>query len=161
MRAPLDTMAVIAEHQRSAPVDLVAITHALGISVHTAPLGNGISGMLKRDAVRGGPSGFEIVLNSHEPPNRRQFTLAHEIAHFVLHRHLIESGLTDNKLYRSGLPEPEEVQANRLAAEILMPAKLIRDYHEDGLTTRHLAEIFSVSEAAMRIRLDALGLPQQ
>lgn len=161
MRPVLDTMAVVAHHQRFAPVDLTAIAHDLGIHIRQEALSDNVSGMLIRNQERGGSSGFEIVINSYHPQSRRHFTLAHEIAHFILHRDLIESGLTDNKLYRSGLPEPEEVQANRLASEMLMPAPLIREYHAQGLSTRRLAELFAVSEAAMRIRLDTLGLAQR
>lgn len=137
------------------------MAHELGIRVYQEALGDAVSGKLTRDAVNGGPSGFAIYLNSYHHPNRRRFTLAHEIAHFILHRDLIESGLTDNTLYRSGLPEPHEVQANRLAAEMLMPDKLLRQYYREGHDTRSLASLFGVSEAAMRIRLDTLNLQQE
>ena len=158
MRPLVNTMAIVAEHQQSAPVDLVAIAHDLGIKISREALGDAVSGMLVRDRQLGGPSGFRIVLNSYHSPSRQQFTLAHELAHFILHRDLIENNLTDNRLYRSGLPEPEEFQANRLAAEILMPAGLIREYHAEGIPTRRLAELFNVSQAAMRIRLETLNL---
>ncbi len=51
-----------------------------------------------------------------------------------------------------------EVQANRLAAQIVMPALLVRRRHIDGLTTAQMANEFRVSKAAMEIRLKTLGL---
>lgn len=156
----VDTMAVVERHQHSAPVDLIAIAHDLDIPVVQESLGSDVSGMLVRDPVRGGRSGFAIYLNSFHHPNRRRFTLAHELAHFILHRDLIESGITDNALYRSGLPDQHEYQANRLAAEILMPTALAQRYWQTNKNVRSLAEIFGVSEAAMKIRLDSLNLEQ-
>jgi Zn-dependent peptidase ImmA (M78 family) len=32
-------------------------------------------------------------------PNRQRFTLAHEIAHYVLHRDLVENGIVDDTMY--------------------------------------------------------------
>jgi Zn-dependent peptidase ImmA (M78 family) len=117
-----------------------------------------ISGMIKRDEVHGGPAGFSIIVNKKHPRVRQRFTVAHEIAHFLLHRDKIGNGLKDNALLRSGLSTIEEVQANKLAAKILMPFHLLDVEMKAGTrTVRELAAKFEVSPQAMSIRL---GLPE-
>ena len=74
---------------------------------------------------------------------RYRFTLAHELAHWRLHRHLYlrragERTLlptvparADHVLRRSSHIDPKEVQANRLAAALLMPREMVkRAWHE-------------------------------
>jgi Zn-dependent peptidase ImmA (M78 family) len=108
----------------------------------------------------GGPSGYAIFVNYTHPRGRQRFTIAHEIAHFVLHRDLIGDGVEDDALYRSKLSEWYETQANRMAADILLPAELVRESYSvygikslAGLSTR-----FDVSGDAIRIRLRELNL---
>src|SRR3546814_15171584 len=88
--------------------------------------------MIRKDAERGGESGFAIYVNGSHPRVRRRFSIAHEIAHFALHRNLIGDGVTDDAMYSSNLSSAVEVQANRLAADILMPWHLIREAKDKG-----------------------------
>ena len=90
--------------------------------------------------------------------SRKRFTVAHEIAHYILHRDLVGSELVDDSLFRSGLTTREEAQANGLAADILMPRHLLEKIAPPPFdkSPEFLAERFQVSEQAMRIRL---GLP--
>ncbi len=90
---------------------------------------------------------------------RQRFTLAHEIAHFLLHRAYIQSGVIDNTLYRSKLSDQKEVEANKLASDLVMPYELVA---REGNRLKHLprdervyelSQKFRVSEQAMRIRL--------
>lgn len=68
---------------------------------------------------------------------RYRFTLAHELAHWRLHRHLymhraneptlLQNGnIRPDHIFRSNSSDPKEVQANRLAACILMPREMIK-----------------------------------
>lgn len=143
---------------RSAPVDVEAMAEALGLAVNMdAALPADISGRIMRGG--NGPAGYYIELNGRHSFNRRRFTLAHEIAHYLLHRDKIGDGVEDNALYRSRLSDYIEIEANRLAAQILMPAKLVRDIHDAGLRQpAGLSQAFQVSEEAMRIRLEQLRL---
>jgi hypothetical protein len=74
---------------------------------------------------------------------RYRFTLAHELAHWRLHRHLYlrrvgertllptVQARPDHVLRRSSHTDPKEVQANRLAAALLMPREMLkRAWHE-------------------------------
>jgi len=146
--------AVLRNHQQTAPVKVGELAQSLGVRVVISELPTGISGKLTCDS--GGQ--WTIRVNRHEHKNRQRFTIAHEIAHYVLHRSEINGELTDDTFYRSGLSERREWEANRLAAEILMPWDLLRQEMQSGekRTPAELAEIFGVSEAAMHIRL---GLP--
>ena len=56
-----------------------------------------------------------IFMNSNVPGDRYRFTLAHEVAHLVLHN----SPETDENM---------ELQADQFASELLMPTKEIRPY---------------------------------
>lgn len=68
-------------------------------------------------------------------------------------------GLTEDTFYRAdGLNSWQEMEANKLAADILMPMTLIRKY-SSGKTPLELARIFHVSEPAMRIRLSLESAP--
>lgn len=142
-------------HQQAAPVKVGALAADLGLRVLISELPSGVSGKLSRDPDN--PDSWVIRVNRHEHKNRQRFTIAHEIAHFVLHRSEIGEELTDDTFYRSGLSERREWEANRLAADILMPWHLIRaEMADERKTPSELAQKFGVSEAAMHIRL---GLP--
>jgi Zn-dependent peptidase ImmA (M78 family) len=138
-------------------VRLPELARALGVSVKAATLGPGISGEIRPtpDGV-----GYVIRINRHDPPKRQRFTVAHELAHIILHRDEIGNGIEDDVLYRSGLSDRREQQANRLAADILMPEDLLDEAKEAaeekgvGDLPLYLADLFGVSEAAMRIKVD-------
>jgi hypothetical protein len=148
---------LITHFQSRAPVDILGLANALGLNVWEDDLPDGISGKLFRDADNGGVSGYSILVNSPEPPVRKRFTTAHEIAHFILHREVIDSGIEDDALYRSRLSNAMEAAANRLAADILMPYRLIRDLQREGWTEiPDLAKELQVSQHALSIRL---GVP--
>lgn len=150
--------AEVREFQGEAPVPVVALARRLGLKVYDEDTNAAISGRLTRDPAAGGPSGYAVYVNVAHHRHRKRFTLAHEIAHFLLHRHLLDAGIVeDDALYRSHLSTAVEAEANRFAAEILMPWHLIDRAIEQGVTApADLACLFQVSETAMRIRL---GLP--
>ena len=159
MDTTINPMAVVAKHQKIPPVNLNAISTELGIRVFMSFLGinkqrKAIAGKIMRDS--SARSGFSIWILTADPPNRQRFTHAHELAHFILHRDLIQNGLEDDAMYRSGLPEPYEIEANKLAADILMPISLVKEWRIQESDVGGLAKIFQVSTEAMRIRLEAL-----
>lgn len=141
--------------QDSPPIRLPDLARVLGLSVKASTLEAGISG-----EIRPSGNGYVIRINRHDPLRRQRFTVAHEIAHFLLHRDAIGQGISDDVLYRSGLSDQREQQANRLAADILMPDDLLVEAREAaeekgvGDVVLYLAEVFGVSEAAMRIKVE-------
>ncbi|MEO9900348.1 MULTISPECIES: ImmA/IrrE family metallo-endopeptidase [Alphaproteobacteria] len=141
----------------SVPIQVVPLANDLGIKVYNTPWPDNISGKIQKDQQRGGDSGFAIFVNKNHHKNRRRFTIAHEIAHYVLHEDKIGDGVFDDALYRSGLSNRAETQANALAADILMPWRILNKYVEThGNDVSMLADLFEVSKSAMRIRL---GVP--
>jgi hypothetical protein len=150
---------IITRYQQSAPVDVLSIARELGLNVwEMSSLPSNVSGKIFRDPLNGGPSGFSIGVNAVEGNERKRFTIAHEIAHFILHRSQLESGdVIDDTMYRSGLSTEQEAEANKLAADILMPYVLIQSLVNSGVNTvPALAEKLQVSPTAMKIRL---GIP--
>jgi hypothetical protein len=147
----------LAQHLREAPISLSGVAHALGVKVISSVLPSGISGEIRPDPAT--EAGFTIRVNKNDPSRRQRFTVAHELAHFLLHRDQIGNGVTDDVLYRSTLSDSREAQANRLAADLLMPRPLVDDWIERTKTLRvedpveFLSDKFGVSTAAMKIRL--------
>ena len=70
-----------------------------------------------------------IAVNSKDGPQRRRFTAAHELGHFVLHRDLLKEHRHLDRLFdeaaRRNPSKPlvysHELQANQFAARLLMP----------------------------------------
>ncbi|WP_170387788.1 ImmA/IrrE family metallo-endopeptidase [Ruegeria atlantica] len=155
-----DKMSIVRQHQNDAPVQTVPLAQALGVSVYHVPnWPDDLSGKIMKSEEHGGSSGYAIFVNQAHHKNRRRFTTAHEIAHYILHKDAIGDGITDDGLYRSRLSNWMEAQANQLAADILMPWNLLNNYIGMGITSvTKLASIFEVSPSAMSIRL---GVPAQ
>lgn len=158
---------IIKSNQSNCPVPIVKLANDLGIAVYSTSFKNNISGaILKKDGK------YVIYVNEKDNKNRQRFTIAHEIAHFILHKDIIDNdlngNLTDIKagvMYRSRLSNVYEKQANRLASEILIPLKLLRDLLIKNTTnTSELANLFQVSEEGIRIRLkegENIFLPEE
>jgi Zn-dependent peptidase ImmA (M78 family) len=148
--------AIIERHTQDTPVRVEAIARDLGISIIQDVMDPDIAGKIVRNS--SSPGGYAIYLNARDPERRQRFTLAHELAHYVLHRDLIGDGVIDDGLYRSKLGEWYERQANRWAADVLMPAALVRGLYRGGMRSpSELSDILNVSQDAVRIRLSELG----
>lgn len=146
----------IVARQGEAPIDVTALAREIGIQVWESNLGPTVSGKLLKDSQNGGSSGYSILVNRAEPYERRRFTVAHELAHYLLHREMVRrlGSLTEDTFYRAlGLNGWQELEANNLAAKILMPDTLINRFRREGRTPPEMAKLFEVSEPAMRIRL--------
>lgn len=147
----------IEAHLEEAPIKLHTIARALGLTVKSATLPVGISGEIRPNPKD--PGTYIIRVNRHDSSKRQRFTVAHEIGHFLYHRDMIGAGIRDDVLYRSGLSNKMEAEANRLAADILMPRDLVDNKLEEAKAQGiedivcYLADEFDVSEAAMKIRL--------
>jgi len=153
----MSTMDIISMFTRSWPVKLSAITDALNIKVFRVPLSEDISGKFSREMNKDGTAFYTIHVNSKHPFTRQRFTLAHEIAHYVLHRDLIDEGVVDTIMYRSKeLDDYFEVQANQFAADLIMPPELVVKAYEEQKDPEELAKMFEVSLRAMEIRLNTL-----
>lgn len=102
-----------------------------------------------------------IIYNNSEPLVRQRFTVAHEIGHLALgHLKGAKTLFRDPATNFSSASAGVEREANRFAADLLMPADVLRySVVEDGITdVAELARLFNVSQVAMRYRLQNLDL---
>ena len=113
----------------------------------------------------------KAFVNAADILPRRRFTAAHELGHFVLHREVMKRFRldTDQTLLETDVAaDPMEADANRFAAELLMPEEVIRA-RADELRAKYracprlvlayrLASELLVSREAMRYRLKNLGV---
>ena len=147
---------IVAGHQKISPVPVISIAKDMRMRVFRVNGGwtDDISGSITKEN-----DAYIIHVNASHPETRRRFTIAHEIAHFVLHRELIGNGIEDDAMYRSLLSNRREREANEYASELLMPWNLINIAIEGGANTiKDLATEFNVSKYAMSIRL---GIPYE
>lgn len=156
-------MSIVARHMARPPVNLKAIFADLGVEYEEVWMDEA-SGSLSRNDDK-----FIVSVNALESETRRRFTAAHELAHYLLHRDLMGDGKRMHRhvdtLYAGGeqsgdviFKRSHEIEANRIAAQIVMPKKLVEQEHAKTSDPAMLAKTFGVSKAAMAIRLKALGL---
>jgi len=105
------------------------------------------------------------LLDDPKQYGRYRYTLAHELAHWVLHKKLFCGTRTAAASYGENLSDNStEWQANHLAKALLMPVGQVkRAFYDPAIQTsadkaQKLADIFEVSRQAMKIRLQELGL---
>ncbi len=158
------------------PVPIDQVVASLGVQLHREILEDEVSGML---VCKGKVS--HIIVNSKHHPNRQRFTIAHECGHLSLHHQKRDRLFVDTQLrvYKrtgsaksgaydeaaSSTSPQEEAQANQFASALLMPKDLILKYVRersldlsDEIGVAAIAFAFGVSEQAMSIRLQQLGL---
>jgi len=117
-----------------------------------------ISGAISRNN-----GGVVILVNEWDATVRKRFTIAHELGHYVLHLHQDPNGFPDDRvdykrtLFDGRTHQPEEEEANRYAAALLMPAPILGKILLRGDNNVHdLLGMFGVSEEALSIRLNKL-----
>jgi len=147
-----------------APVPIEQIVRGQGIMVRLMDLKE-ISGLVVRNNNQ-----TVIGVNRGHPLTRRRFTLAHELAHALIHEgqevHYDKDFRVD---FRSGMSslgvDIVEVEANFFAAAILMPWRFLEadplvgnlDLEKGDEGVANLAARYKVSPHAMSIRLGNLA----
>lgn len=166
-----------AEYELVAPVDLEKIVNILGAKLDESVDFEKIS---TAGSVSINDKYAEIwvnpIENGYEP--RKRFTIAHEIGHLIRHispetgvREFIDTKKTLNR--KDSYWDSKEYEANNFAAQLLMPLKLIKEHgnqlisrykdeHEGvnmplSIFVKEMANIFNVSEPAMKFRLKNIG----
>lgn len=153
----------------SPPVPVDQIAESLGAILSFEPFEgkDDLSGLLYRDG-----KNTIIGINSAHAQTRQRFSIAHEVGHLMLH----DKELFVDKVVRINFREnksspainKEEIQANKFAAELLMPKSFINDEIDKLINKKqsfvkeeivdHLSKAFSVSPLAMEYRLINLGV---
>lgn len=137
------------------PIDPETIAEAEGIRVLYAdfapPSDKDTSGFFRL-------SDNSILVNNDISDNRITFTIAHELAHHVLHQEYIRSNnympMPRNNWYPNGKPK-EEVEADTFAANLLVPLPMLKKYMNVA-SVGELSRLFYVSEDVVINRLDLL-----
>lgn len=145
------------------PVPVDKIAKSLGAQVRFSALDMELSGMIFIK------SSIPIIgVNALHHPNRQRFTIAHELGHLELHREIISNEVHVDKGFPILMRDPKsatgteemEIQANRFAAELLMPAAwlepAIADKKfdiDDDKPLEELARKFKVSRQALEYRI--------
>lgn len=112
-----------------------------------------ISGILKNEG-----SSWTIFVNKKHSGNRQRYTMAHEFAHYCLHRDYSQNFKDTSFFRREENKTTIEYEANQFAADLLMPEESIKDAIScDILALKDLSESFGVSLIAMKNRLINLG----
>ena len=156
-----DEWRMVNDAQRRLPVDVEFLARSLGLIINKAHLQSDISGMMEKHK-----DTFNLTVNASDSSNKQRFTIAHEIGHYMLHRHLIGDGLTDDRVYRS-MPHSkffnarigpnEETEANKFAVTLLMPYPAIKnDLLSNQYTVESMANKYGVSRSAMAIRTKSI-----
>jgi Zn-dependent peptidase ImmA (M78 family) len=153
--------------------EIVELADRLGLKVFESEMDDASDACLQYAPSCGSKSGFRVVINSNQPPERQRFSVAHEIAHFVLHR--------DDPKFLARVKENAEVfdfrfanrsddsflyerwefrfefEANRFAAVLLMPEHLVVRHpafltDQPGLLARELG----LSQKTVEIRFEEI-----
>jgi Zn-dependent peptidase ImmA (M78 family) len=148
------------------PVHPEQIAKTLGIKIISKATDDDLSGFLYKDLAS---NNVVIGVNQSHHPNRRRFTIAHEIGHFLLHDFEGFHFDSNNRKYLLKLRsknshsfnQTEEREANWFAAELLMPKHFIdeemQDFNDVDLMydddLAELAKKFRVSTQALTFRL--------
>lgn len=146
------------------PISIEKIAKQLKLRVRFEPFDGDLSGCIVRHG-----NHATVGINSLHHENRQRFTLAHEIGHFLLHKGeevIVDRGFRVNlrDAEASKAENPEEIEANYFAAELLMPENILiddlkgkkLDIENDELI-RELADRYRVSPQALTYRLVNLG----
>jgi Zn-dependent peptidase ImmA (M78 family) len=148
------------------PVDRIA--KSLGAQLRFSPLDEELSGMIF--IKEGTPI---IGINSLHHPNRQRFTIAHEVAHLVLHRKQISETVHVDKQFQLLLrgataslgTDVIEIEANNFAARLLIPKFLLDNALteipfgdiDDDAPMEALAKKFRVSRKMLEFRIANLA----
>lgn len=140
---------------------LLAIAKQMGLDVQVADLPDfetkGISAIIEylseQESKDAGGLRARVYLNSKHEPERRTFSLAHEIGHYMLHDHSTKYRIDHYDYSKNTQTAIEETEANYFAARFIVPkdelAKLWTITHD----LDEIAGYFGVSRPVIENRL--------
>lgn len=149
------------------PVRIIELCEKYGFKVYERYMATEVSGIIiaQKENITGFDTSKLIMVNLSDSARRRRFTIAHELAHYILHK------TDENQVFAhrdAGQTNSLEIEANTFASALLMPKKLIYDalsYLSDdsrnisnSTLIKYIADSFVVSAQAAQIRLEQLGV---
>ena len=149
--------AILTIQELGLPVDLLKLSKRLKLTIKSTPWSTNTSqddGYIQYTPT----NQFEIYVRNDIHEGHRRFTIAHLIAHFILHENCIKLKGSLDKGTQNNFIDPKDTEADLLAADILMPMKLIYNtllkHNIKSIALNDLADIIGVSEHILRIRLN-------
>lgn len=163
------------EHKISSyPVNIISICEECGFKVFEEKLPENVSGFILTISKERHEDSYEkffaryktdkiIVINIDDSAKRKRFTIAHELAHYILHSNGDELYAHRDAGQNGGI----ETEANIFASNILMPEDLVNEALEwfDGFYLEnisfsdkviYISKEFAVSISAAQTRLSQL-----
>jgi Zn-dependent peptidase ImmA (M78 family) len=144
-------------YQDTPPIDVYGIADNNGLEIiekHFPPDQSDIAGFVTMQNGTG-----KLYVNLQDGPNRRRFTVAHELGHWRLHKDELLTNPNRAILFRIAIgqlnKDPVEKDANIYAANLLVPLDMLEKYR-DGKTKEQLADLFGVSTEVIGYRLSLL-----
>ncbi|MBL0725879.1 MAG: ImmA/IrrE family metallo-endopeptidase [Alphaproteobacteria bacterium] len=129
------------------PINSIDIANGLGINVFKGTLPNSISGLLDYENKR-------IIINKQDPIDKQNFTIAHEIGHFILHSKWVKSKNGNIILKLNSFNDnQQELEADTFAANLLVPCKMLSKYYQIA-THEELSVLFCVPSLIIRNKIN-------
>jgi len=140
---PEELLALVA-HRGNAATPILELCRCLGVGLWDSDMVEG--GCLEMNTQSGIAN---IRVQRASTRHRKRFTIAHELAHLMLHEF-------DGKIHRDARGYPQiliEHEASRFAAALLMPEHLVKIVAPlYKYNTSEMAQVFNVSKEAMAYR---------
>ena len=134
-------------------VDIRKIVKQNDVEIREEDLSSSYSGYLKYIDGK-----WVIGVNKNHHPKRKRFTIAHEFAHYCLHRDERGSFMDKEIYFRKSNESSIEFKADEFASELLMPEDLFKDALKSGIKKiKDLADSFNVSTQAIKHKATNLG----
>lgn len=151
---------VMTKTKLSYPEDsILDIAQRLGVEVYLSDFGefeNEVSGLIKYPERAGEkPS---IYLQKNENRNRRIFTLAHELGHFILHKGSEKLRVDKFDYLENSKEALEETEANFFAASLLVSREKLEKVLSEIGNISEIAGYFGVSESVIKNRIKWLEM---
>ena len=144
---------------------LVEIAEALGAEVVSADLlpfeGKRVKGLIKwfseEERKTNSRYSAKIFLNSNQGDTTKNFTLAHEIGHLLLHKNSNSFRIDLQDYSEEGDPNNQETEANYFAGSLLMPKEKLSIVLKNAESLDEVAQTFAVSRPAVEARIKWLN----
>lgn len=163
----------------SFPRNIIVVCEKLGISVkETSDFPQNVSGLIYKEEKENSDTKekYCILVNAKQSAGRKTFTIAHELGHYLMHKTKLDleneiiSGAKGIDLESQAFIARQDItadssreyrqletEANKFAAEVLMPKNIFLEKCMALDSIDDVAAYFGVSISAATIRADRLG----
>lgn len=94
-----------------------------------------------------------IYVDSQDEPYRQNFTIAHELGHWFLHRNRVNEYQVLTRRPINGEKSPLEKEANLFAASLLVPGDMLLRCRLKNMSHNDIAKKFKVTRAVIDLRI--------